>query len=57
MLDFGALRSAYRFYSAHEEVRQDLRPRRRRKQFVSLANQRPQFIIQMQALQAGFHAR
>jgi len=57
MLGFGALRSAQRFCSAYEEVRQYLRPRRRRKQFVSLATQRQQFTIRVQALQSSFHAR
>jgi transposase-like protein len=54
MLGFGALRSAQRFCSAYEELRQYLRPRRRRKQFVSLARQRQRFVVRVQALQASF---
>jgi putative transposase len=53
---FGALRSAQRFCSAYEEVRQYLRPRRWRKQFVSLARQRRRFVVRVQALQASFLA-
>jgi transposase-like protein len=54
MLGFGAFRSAQRFCSAFEEIRPYLRPRRRRKQFVSLARQRQLFVVRVQALQASF---
>jgi len=56
MLGFGAFPSAQRFCSAFDEVRQYLRPRRRRKQFVSLARQRQLFVLRVQALQASFLA-
>jgi putative transposase len=56
MLGFGAFPSAQHFCSAFDEVRQYFRPRRRRKQFVSLARQRQQFVARVQALQASFLA-
>ena len=55
-LGFGAFRSAPRFCSAFDELRQDFRPRRRRKQFVSLARQGQLFVTRVQALQASFLA-
>ena len=55
-LGFGAFRSAQRFCSAFEEVRPYFRPRRRRKQFVSRARQRPLFVTKVQSLQASFLA-
>ena len=56
MLGFGAFRSAQRFCSAFDEVQQYFRPRRRRKQFVSLARQRQLFVTREQSLQARFLA-
>ena len=56
MLGFGAFPSAQRFCSAFDEVRQYFRPRRRRKQFVSLARQRQLFITRVQSLEATFLA-
>lgn len=56
MLGFGAFRSAQRFCAAFEEVRQYLRPRRRRKQFVSLARQRQLLVTKVQSLAASFLA-
>ena len=56
MLGFGAFPSAQRFCSTFDEVRQYFRPRRRRKQFVSLARQRQLFVTRAQALQASFLA-
>jgi putative transposase len=44
MLGFDAFPSAQRFCRTFEEVRQYFRPRRKRKQFVSLARARQQFI-------------
>ena len=55
-LGFGAFRSAQRFCSAFDEIRQYFRPRRRRKQFVSLARQRQLFVTKVQSLQARFLA-
>ena len=55
-LGFGAFPSAQRFCSAFDELRQYLRPRRRRKQFVSLACQRQLFVTRIQSLQASFLA-
>ena len=55
-LGFGAFGSAQRFCSAFEAIRPYFRPRRRRKQFVSLARQRQQFVVRVQALQASFPA-
>jgi putative transposase len=54
MLGFGAFPSAQRFCSAFEEVRQYFRPRRKRKQFVSLLRRRQQFIQKVCALQEMF---
>jgi putative transposase len=56
MLGFGAFPSAQRFCSAFDEVRQYFRPRRRRKQFVSLARQRQLFVTRVQSLPASFLA-
>ena len=56
MLGFGAFSSARRFCSAFEEVRQYFRPRRKRKQFVFLAQQRQQFVTRVQVLQSNFLA-
>ena len=56
MLGFGAFPSAQRFCSAFDEIRQYFRPRRRRKQFVSLARQRQLFVSKVQVLQAHFLA-
>jgi putative transposase len=56
MLGFGALHSARRFCRAFEEVRQYFRPRRKRKQVVSLARQRCQFLSRAQALKSMFVA-
>ncbi len=56
LLGFGAFPSAQRFCSAFE-VRPYFRPRRRRKQFVSLARQRQLFVAKVQSLEAGFLAR
>ena len=55
-LGFGAFPSAQRFCSAFDEVRQYFRPRRRRKQFVSLARQRQLFVAKVQSLEASFLA-
>jgi len=55
-LGFGAFSSAQRFCAAFDEVRQYFRPRRRRKQFVSLARQRRLFVTRVQVLQASFLA-
>src|SRR3982751_727630 len=56
MLGFGAFPSARRFCCVFEEVRQYFRPRRRRKQFVSLPRGRQQFIQKVRALEAIFVA-
>jgi putative transposase len=56
MLGFGSLHSARRFCKAFEEVRQYFRPRRKRKQVVSLADQRRQFLFKAQALESMFVA-
>src|SRR4051812_10191070 len=56
MLGFGAFSSARRFCSAFEEVRQYFRPRRKRKQFVSLTRGRRQFLARVQALESMFLA-
>jgi putative transposase len=56
MLGFGAYHSAQRFCSAFDEVRQYFRPRRKRKQFVSLARQRQQFLARVHVLQSSFIA-
>ena len=56
MLGFGAYHSAQRFCSAFDEVRQYFRPRRKRKQFVSLARQRQQFLARVHVLQSSFLA-
>jgi len=53
---FGAFPSAQRFCSAFDEVRQYFRPRRRRKQFVSLARQRQLLVAKVQSLEACFLA-
>ena len=56
MLGFGALAPAQRFCRVFEEVRQYFRPRRKRKQFVSLSRSRQQFIQKVRALEAMFLA-
>jgi putative transposase len=56
MLGFGACHSAQRFCRAFEEVRQYFRPRRKRKQFVSVARHRRQFVTKVQALESLFLA-
>jgi transposase-like protein len=56
MLGLGAFSSARRFCGAFEEVRPYFRPRRKRKQFVSLARGRRQFIQKMRVLEAAFLA-
>jgi putative transposase len=56
MLGFGSLPCARRFCRAFEEVRQYFRPRRKRKQFVSLAKQRCQFISKALTLAYLFEA-
>ena len=56
MLGFGAFHSAQRFCHAFEEMRQYFRPRRKRKQFVSLARYRRQFVTRVQALESMFLA-
>src|SRR4051794_14319256 len=56
MLGFGAFASAQRFCRAFEEVRQYFRPRRKRKQFVSLPQRRQQFIKKVRVLQTLFAA-
>jgi putative transposase len=56
MLGFGAFPSAQRFCLAFEEVRQYFRPRRKRKQFVSLPRGRQQFIKKVRVLEAIFLA-
>ena len=54
MLGFGAFSSAQRFCRAFEEIRQYFRPRRKRKQFVSLAQRRRQFTARAAALASMF---
>ena len=56
MLGFGAFPSAQRFCRAFEEVRQYFRPRRKRKQFVSLPTGRRQFLARAEALASLFIA-
>jgi putative transposase len=56
ILGFGAFHSAQRFCCAFEEMRQYFRPRRKRKQFVSLARQRRQFVTKVQSLELMFFA-
>src|SRR3954454_25058380 len=56
MLGFGAFPSAQRFCRAFEEVRQYFRPRRKRKQFVSLAHGRRQFLFRARVLESLFLA-
>jgi putative transposase len=56
MLGFSAFASAKRFCHTCEEVRPYFRPRRRRKQFVSLPRGRQQFIQKMRTLEAIFVA-
>jgi transposase-like protein len=56
MLGFGAFPAAQRFCRAFEEVRQYFRPRRRRKQFVSLPTGRQQFLAKAEALASLFIA-
>ena len=56
MLGFGALHSARRFCRAFEEIRQYFRSRRKRKQVVSLAGQRFQFLSRARALKSLFVA-
>ena len=55
-LGFGAFLSAKRFCQAFEQVRQYFRPRRRRKQVVSLAKGRRQFLFRALALESMFLA-
>jgi putative transposase len=54
MLGFAAFASARRFCRALEEIRPYFRPRRKRKQFVSLARGRQQFIKKVRVLEAPF---
>src|ERR1700710_1941265 len=54
MLGFGAFPSAQRFCRAFEEVRQYFRPRRKRKQFVSLLAGRQKFLARAEALASLF---
>jgi putative transposase len=54
MLGLGAFASAQRFCHTFEEVRQYFRPRRKRKQFVSLPRGRRQFMKKVRALEAMF---
>ena len=54
MLGFGALAYAQRFCRVFEEVRQYFRPRRKRKQFVSLPRGRQQFMKKLSVLEAIF---
>jgi putative transposase len=56
MLGFGSLPCARRFRRAFEAVRQYFRPRRKRKQFVSLAKRRSQFISKALTLAYLFEA-
>src|SRR4051795_10037881 len=56
MLGFGQFRSAQRFCRAFEEVRQYFRPRRKQKQFISLAQGRRQFLFRALALESLFRA-
>ena len=56
MLGFGAFPSAPRFCAAFDEVRPYLRPRRRRKPFVSRARQRQLFVTRAPSLPASFLA-
>jgi putative transposase len=56
MLGFGSLPCARRFCRAFEEVSQYFRPRPKRKQFVSLAKQRRQFISRALTLAYLFEA-
>ena len=56
MLGFGEFRSAQRFCRAFEELRQYFRPRRKQKQFISLAQARRQFLFQALALESLFRA-
>jgi putative transposase len=56
MLGFSAFPSAQRFCHAFEEVRQYVRPRRRRKQFISLLRGRQQFLKKVRVLEAIFLA-
>ena len=56
MLGFGEFSSAQRFCRAFEEFRPYFRPRRRRKQFVSLSRGRQQFIQKARVLQSIFLA-
>src|SRR5258708_18790396 len=48
--------SSQRFCSAFDDVRQYFRPRLKRKQFVSLARQRQQFLARVHVLQSSFLA-
>jgi transposase-like protein len=56
MLGFGAVFSARRFCRVFEEIRQYFRPRRKRKQFVSLPRGRQQFVQKVRVLQTLFAA-
>src|SRR5215813_8104408 len=56
MLGFGAFPSAKRFCQAFEEVRQYFPPRRKRKQVISLAQRRRQFVGRAQVLESMFLA-
>ena len=56
MLGFGAFPSAKRFCRAFEEVRQYFRPRRKRKQVISLAQRRRRFVARARVLKSMFLA-
>ena len=56
MLGFGAFPSAKRFCRAFEEVRQYFRPRRQRKQVISLAQRRRRFVARARVLKSMFLA-
>jgi putative transposase len=56
MLGFGAFPSAQRFCRAFEEVRQYFRPRRKRKQVISLAQRRQRFVSRARVLKSMFFA-
>lgn len=53
-LGFGAFESAKRFCQAFDEVRKFLRPRERMAEFVSLSQQRKQFVERVDELQKLF---
>jgi len=56
MPGWGAFASAQRFCRAFEEVRPSFRPRRQRKQFISLPRGRQQFIQKVRVLPTLFAA-